>query len=115
MNSRDQWISELTKTPHDWELALIFADWLDDQGETLEAEQWRYAAQCMSYLPDNSILWLFTQMTTMDRNFYTPRLKTKAGTLEENWAAENGTRFIEYFPFTIQQMHDNQDESIANG
>ena len=115
MNTELKWIEELTLNPHDWQLALIFADWLDDNGESLKAEQWRYAAQCMSYLPENSILWLFTQLSMMDRAYHTPNLRTKAGEVEEAWANKNGIRFITAFPYSLAQAQDNQNESIAHG
>ena len=45
---KNRWIADILASPHEWDRFYIFADWLDDQGLELEAEQWRYRGQYFS-------------------------------------------------------------------
>ena len=41
----DQWYEQLSQQPDDWELRLVFADWLEDQGEVTMAQYQRWATR----------------------------------------------------------------------
>lgn len=44
MTPRNQWLTKIRSNPSDWQAMLIFADWLEDEGDLLAAEQWRFLA-----------------------------------------------------------------------
>lgn len=45
--TRDEWLAQIRQNPSDWQTMLIFADWLEESGDLLAAEQWRWIA-CIS-------------------------------------------------------------------
>lgn len=48
MTDRETWLSTIRSNPSDWQAMLVFADWLEEEGDSLAAEQWRWIA-CVSF------------------------------------------------------------------
>lgn len=55
MTNRESWITQIRANPSDWQAMLIFADWLEESGDLLSAEQWRFLA----VLYCNNSNWVF--------------------------------------------------------
>lgn len=47
-NDRETWLSQIRSNPSDWQAMLVFADWLEESGDLLAAEQWRWIAAVQS-------------------------------------------------------------------
>ena len=43
-HDRETWLSTIRSNPSDWQAMLVFADWLEEEGDLLAAEQWRIIA-----------------------------------------------------------------------
>lgn len=41
---RETWLQSIRSNPSDWQAMLVFADWLEEEGDLLAAEQWRWIA-----------------------------------------------------------------------
>lgn len=48
-DTRDEWLAQIRQNPSDWQTMLIFADWLEESGDLLAAEQWRWIAATHRY------------------------------------------------------------------
>lgn len=110
MTDRETWLSTIRSNPSDWQAMLVFADWLEEEGDLLAAEQWRFISVCCGAawwmdkckLPNFVAGWPFQNGTVDHASF------------ERGFAAENNIRCMSTYPLTIEDVHAyfSQLESI---
>ena len=111
MNTREEWLKQIEDNPNDWQTVLIFADWLEDQGKELEAEQWRFAVQFvysrkhirsanLRAINDVIDLCCLGQVGTNSKD---PTVVT-ARNHERNWTRRHRIRHIPFFPRRLSDL-----------
>lgn len=111
MNTRSEWLKQIATNPQDWQTVLIFADWLEEQGEELEAEQWRFAVQWTS--GGGMDVWaVIIDGRFLHRTLTTDRRDWRQ--LEFEWCEQNNVRFIPMFPRTISDLEAIRSGAIDN-
>lgn len=109
--TRDEWLKQVQDNPTDWQTVLIFADWLEEQGEELEAEQWRFLVQwCVTHWSTPRNEMHETSLRIFQRNTLMGLASDPHREIERAWCKSNGVRFIRKFPRTLADL-----ETIRSG
>lgn len=109
--TRDEWLKQIQANHSDWQTVLIFADWLEEQGEELEAEQWRFAVQWRLGVNFHSMQFAVNALRATpsagEKDTFTRRY-------EREWCQENSVRFIPFFPRTLADLEAIRSGAIDN-
>ena len=103
--------------PQEWDRFYIFADWLDEQGLELEAEQWRWRGQFFGQWIEmriaqeegfsDIIMILEETISSMDY----PDFAFNREFLEDMvWCRERNLRYVPKWPVTLEDVRKGRDE-----
>lgn len=93
MTDRETWLSTIRSNPSDWQAMLVFADWLEEEGDLLAAEQWRWIA-CID------TRWRHKVLRTWPEMCLTPGLMPD----EIDFATKHNIRCMPTYPLTIEDV-----------
>ena len=112
MNNTDEdwWGSirdaEEQEDPTAWQLGLVFADWLEEQGRELESVQLRFAVQVTSWYHRPSTGRPWPIRTIKEGYWITGRNSSDARDRELLWARQHGVQFVRFFPLSEDEIED---------
>ena len=110
-SEKNRWIADILAAPQEWDRFYIFADWLDDQGLELEAEQWRYRGQYFGQWIEadidsekviKNVLW----RSVHEKGF----LFASTHIEDECWCKKKGLRYVPKWPVTLEDVRKGRDE-----
>ena len=108
---KNRWIADILAAPHEWDRFYIFADWLDDQGLELEAEQWRWSGQYFS-------AWLYGDTDGTEIRFVKQTLSDSLTKFDPGdtvfhwdriWCEKKGVRYVPKWPVTLEDVRKGRD------
>lgn len=100
MTDRETWLQSIRSNPSDWQAMLVFADWLEEEGDLLAAEQWRWIAAV-----SGSLAKMHKQVPLITRRW--PSYNTKVPNMfsrEKRFAADHNIRCMPTYPLTIEDV-----------
>lgn len=108
-NTDADWWDEINSRQFNWPVALIYADWLDDQGRDLEAVQLRFATQASSWYffkkaprPEGTIQTVLELLK--EQSLLYGDKHDLARSWERDWCKSVGVPFIRFFPRSVEQI-----------
>lgn len=105
MTDREPWLQSIRSNPSDWQAMLVFADWLEESGDLLAAEQWRWIAVVCG---DNGQEYLDNSERLVRHK---PNYGDDLMAREKRFAAENNIRCMPHYPLTIEDVHAYLDQN----
>lgn len=100
-HTRDEWLAQIRQNPSDWQTMLIFADWLEESGDLLAAEQWRWMSVThgCSHQIDSKSMYADSWPTG------TPLPRTVLPA-EKRWAKRHKIRCMLTYPTTLADVEE---------
>lgn len=99
MTDRETWLSTIRSNPSDWQTMLVFADWLEEEGDLLAAEQWRWMSVC-----EGSYCELYGSILGLVQHWPRKNAPSAFAPYEKRFAAENNIRCMPTYPLTIEDV-----------
>lgn len=113
---KNRWIADILAAPHEWDRFYIFADWLDDQGLELEAEQWRFRGQFFGQWIETRIalqegfseIVKMLKLTVSSPDY--PQIAFNRDFWEDKiWCQKHNLRYVPKWPVTLEDVRKGRD------
>ena len=111
---KNRWIADILAAPHEWDRFYIFADWLDDQGLELEAEQWRWRGQFFGQwsCSGSAIFRLIEEelkASVEDTKHWAFFVARDVYEHDESWCKKHNLRYVPKWPVTLEDVRKGRD------
>ena len=93
-HNRETWLQSIRSNPSDWQAMLVFADWLEESGDLLAAEQWRWIAVVSGYNQGGKVPLAWPRVITSE----------DLHGFEQDFAQRNSIRCMPTYPLTIEDV-----------